>query len=237
MYYIAIVDDDISVCHAIKNYLEIVADELKIEMELSLWNAGEDLYEHLKAGNRQDLIFLDIELVEKDGIWLGDMVREEMEDYKTDIVYFSHERNYALRLFESQPMDFLVKPILKDDIQRVMKRFLKRNKGKNLQFSFKKGHIYGNIFFEDILYFRSMGRKIRIVAKQEKQEFYGKLDDFKEQLPDNFFRIHKSYLVNEDYIREYMYEKIIMYNGEEISISKPYRKFVQDRLLAENGRA
>ena len=57
----------------------------------------------------------------------------------------------------------------------------------------------------------------------------------KEQLPDNFFQIHKSYLVNEDYIREYMYEKVIMYNGEEISISKPYRNLVQERLLAENG--
>lgn len=236
MYHIAIVDDDISVCYSIRDHLEIVADELKIEMELSVWTTGEDLYEHLKTGNRQDLIFLDIELVEKDGIWLGGTIREEMEDYNTAIVYFSYEKNYALRLFESQPMDFLVKPILKEDIQRVMKRFLKRNKVKNLQFHFKKGHVHSNAFLEDILYFRSMGRKVQIVEKQEKQEFYGRLDDVKEQLSDNFFQIHKSYLVNEDYIREYMYEKVIMHNGEEISISKPYRKLVQERLLAENGR-
>lgn len=236
MYLIAIVDDDIMICHTIKNYLEIVADELKIEVKLSMWTAGEDLYEDLKAGNRQDLIFLDIELVEKDGIWLGGMVREEMEDYKTAIVYFSYEKNYALRLFESQPMDFLVKPILKEDIQKVMNRFLKRNQAKNLRFSFKKGHIHRNVFFEDILYFRSIGRKVQIVEKQENQEFYGKLEEVKVQLPDNFFQIHKSYLVNGDYIREYMYEKIIMHNGEEISISKPYRKLVQERLLAQNGR-
>lgn len=236
MYLVAIVDDDITMCYTIKNYLEIVADELKIEMKLSVWTTGEALYEHLKSGNRQDLIFLDIELVEKDGIWLGGMVREEMEDYKTAIVYFSYEKNYALRLFESQPMDFLVKPIMKEDIQRVMKRFLKRNQVKNLQFRFKKGHIHSNVFFEDIIYFRSIGRKVQIVEKQENQEFYGKLEEVKAQLPDNFFQIHKSYLVNEDYIREYMYEKVIMHNGEEISISKPYREMVQERLLAENGR-
>lgn len=235
MYLIAIVDDDIMICHTIKDYLEIVAEELKIEMKLSLWTTGEDLYEHLKEGNRQDLIFLDIELVEKDGIWLGGVVREEMEDYKTAIVYFSYEKNYALRLFESQPLDFLVKPILEEDIKRVIKRFLKRNQAKKLQFSFKKGHIHSNVFFEDILYFRSMGRKVQIVGKQEVQEFYGKLEEAKEQIPDNFFQIHKSYLVNEDYIREYMYEKVIMFNGEEISITKPYRKLVQERLLAENG--
>lgn len=234
MYQIAIVDDEISVCHTIRNYLEIVADELKIEMELSIWTTGEDLYEHLKAGNRQDLIFLDIELVEKDGIWLGGMVREEMEDYKTAIVYFSYEKNYALRLFESQPMDFLVKPVLEEDIRRVIKRFLKRNKARKLQFRFKKGHIYSNVFLEDILYFRSMGRKVQIVEEQEIHEFYGKLEEAKEQLPDNFFQIHKSYLVNEEFIREYMYEKVIMHNGEELSISKPYRKLVQERLLKES---
>lgn len=236
MYYIAIVDDEISVCHTIRNYLEVVADELKIEMKLSIWTAGEDLYEHLKSGNRQDLMFVDIELVEKDGIWLGGMVREEMEDYNTAIVYFSYEKNYALRLFESQPMDFLVKPVIQEDIRRVMNKFLKRNQSQNLQFYFKKGHIYSNAFFKDILYFRSIGRKVQIVGRQEKQEFYGKLDNVKGQLPDNFFQLHKSYLVNEDYIQEYMYEKVVMYNGEEISISKPYRKFVQERLLAENRR-
>lgn len=89
MYHIAIIDDDISVCHRIKNYLENVADELKIEVELSVWVTGEELYEYLKEGNRQDLIFLDIELVGRDGIWLGSMVREEMEDYNTAIVSMS----------------------------------------------------------------------------------------------------------------------------------------------------
>lgn len=235
MYKISIVDDDRAVCHEMKEHLELVAEELKIEVELSIWTTGEELYEHLKAGNWQDLIFLDVVLVEKDGIWLGGIIREELEDYKTNIVYFSHEKNYALQLFASQPLDFLIKPVLKEDIMRVMRRFLKRNEATKLQFCFKKGHMHCNAFCDDILYFQSMGRKVMIVERQNTQEFYGKLDEVKQQLGDNFLQIHKSYLVNEDYIRQYMYEKVIMYNGEEISISKPYRNQVQEKLLEENG--
>ena len=89
--------------------------------------------------------------------------------------------------------------------------------------------------YEDILYFQSVGRKICIVAREEEQEFYGRLEKIKEQLPHQFIQIHKSYLVNENYIREYMYENVLMYSGEKLSISKPYRKLVQEKLLISRG--
>ncbi|MDE7424827.1 MAG: LytTR family DNA-binding domain-containing protein [Lachnospiraceae bacterium] len=235
MYHIAIVDDDSMFCDTIKNYLENVGCELKLEMELSIWYTGEELYKHLKAGNQMDIIFLDIELVEKSGIWLGNMIREEFSDFRTAIVYISYEKNYALQLFQTQPKDFLVKPVYQEDVQRVIKRYLRENQSKKLQFLFKKGHKYCNMPYEDILYFQSVGRKIRIVAREEEEEFYGKLEQIKEQLPQQFIQIHKSYLVNENYIREYMYENVIMCNEEKLNISKPYRKLVQKKLLISRG--
>lgn len=235
MYHIAIVDDDSMFCETIKKYLDNIGYELKIEMELSIWYTGEELYQHLKAGNYMDIIFLDIELVEKSGIWLGNMIREEFSDFKTAIAYISYEKNYALQLFQTQPIDFLVKPVYEEDVKRVIKRYLQESQSKKLQFSFKKGHKYCNMPYEDILYFQSVGRKIRIVAREEEQEFYGRLEKIKEQLPHQFIQIHKSYLVNENYIREYMYENVLMYSGEKLSISKPYRKLVQEKLLISRG--
>lgn len=235
MYRIAIVDDDNLFCETIKKYLDNIGYELKIEMELSIWYTGEELYQHLKAGNQMDIIFLDIKLVEKSGIWLGNMIREEFSDFKTAIAYISCEKNYALQLFQTQPIDFLVKPVYQEDVLRVIKRYIQENQSKKLQFLFKKGHKYCNIPYEDILYFQSVGRKIRIVATEEEQEFYGRLDKIKEQLPHQFMQIHKSYLVNENYIREYMYENVIMRNGEKLNISKPYRKLVQEELLISRG--
>lgn len=235
MYRMAIVDDDNMFCDTIRNYLENISYELKIELEISIWYTGEELYKYLKEDNQMDIIFLDIELAEKSGIWLGNRIREEFSDFKTAIAYISYEKNYALQLFQTQPIDFLVKPVYEKDVKRVIKRYLQESQSKKLQFSFKKGHKYCNMLYGDILYFQSVGRKIRIIAREEEQEFYGKLEKIKEQLPHQFIQIHKSYLVNENYIREFMYENVLMYNGEKLSISKPYRKLVQEKLLLSRG--
>lgn len=235
MYHIAIVDDDSMFCDTIKECLENIEYEFKIEMELSIWYTGEELYKYLKAGNQMDIIFLDIELAGNSGIWLGNMIREEFSDFRTAIVYISYEKNYALQLFQTQPIDFLVKPVYQEDVQRVIKQYLRGNQSKKSQFLFKKGHKYCNIPFEDILYFQSVGRKICIVGREEEQEFYGKLENIKELLTQQFIQIHKSYLVNQNYIREYMYESVIMCNGEKLNISKPYRKLVQEKLLISRG--
>lgn len=231
MYHLAIVDDDASFCTEFNKYLENAADTLHIEIQQSIWNCGEDLYETLKKGNRQDIIFLDIELIKNNGIWLGNMLRKELKDFKTTIVYISYEKNYALQLFETMPLDFLVKPVKKEDVLRVMQRYLDINQNKCIHFTYQKAHKRCSILYEDILYFRSIGRKIEIVSWSENIEFYGKLRDVLEQLSDNFIQIHKSYLVNKTYIREYAYEYIIMYNGEQLSISKPWRNKIQDALI------
>lgn len=231
MYHLAIVDDDVSFCTEFNKYLENAADTLHIEIQQSIWNCGEHLYETLKKGNRQDIIFLDIELIKNNGIWLGNMLRKELKDFKTAIVYISYEKNYALQLFETMPLDFLVKPVKKEDVLRVMQRYLDINQNKYINFTYQKAHKRCSILYEDILYFRSIGRKIEIVSWNENIEFYGKLGDVLKQLPDNFIQIHKSYLVNKTYIREYAYEYIIMYNGEQLSISKPWRNKIQDALI------
>lgn len=231
MYHLAIVDDDVFFCKEFCKYLENTADILHIEIQQSIWNCAEDLYESLKNGDRQDIIFLDIELIKNNGIWLGNMIRKELNDFKTAIVYISHEKNYALQLFETLPLDFLVKPVKKEDVLRIMRRYLDINKNKYIHFIYQKAHKRCSILYENILYFRSIGRKIEIASWNENIDFYGKLGDILKQVPKDFIQIHKSYLVNKTYIREYSYEYIIMYNGERLSISKPFRNHVQDLLI------
>lgn len=70
----------------------------------------------------------------------------------------------------------------------------------------------------------SMDKKIIIVKKDGKEEFYGKLKNIAENLPADFLMIHQSYIINPSYVSEYSYEMAKMLNGENLNISKPYRK-------------
>ena len=52
----------------------------------------------------------------------------------------------------------------------------------------------------------SMDKKIVIVKKDGKEEFYGKLKNIAENLPADFLMIHQSYIINPSYVSEYSYD-------------------------------
>ena len=100
MFQIAICDDDKIFCEYFRECLEAVIKKMNIECNISIWYSGAQLQEHLINKNRVDLIFLDIVLVESNGVSIGKFIRENLLDYQVQIVYISNESGYAMQLFE-----------------------------------------------------------------------------------------------------------------------------------------
>lgn len=230
MFQIAICDDDKLFCERFKSDLQAVVQKLNIKCNISIWYKGTELQEHVSKKNRVDLLFLDIELEETDGVTIGTHIRENLMDFQMQLVYISHEKGYAMQLFETEPMDFLVKPINQEQIKKVLQRFLKQKINAGKIFTFKEEHGDAKLAFDSIWYFQSMNHKVVIHTAGEQREFYGKLSDVESLAPDYFVRIHKSYLVNENYISRFHYDKVILRNDQKLTISKSYRNIVQERV-------
>lgn len=230
MYRIGICDDDKILCSALEEQIYALEEELKEKFEVEVWYSGETIQSDLEKGIQFDLIFLDIELAQKNGIEVGGFIRNEMEDLKTHIVYISSKQSYAMRLFRIQPLDFLIKPLKKEQVKEVLGRSICQNKVAPSYFEFQKGGSVCRIPTEELLYFMSMNKKIIIKFKNGTEEFYGKLKDVIEQLPSTFMMIHQSYIINQQYVYEYSYENVKMIDGAILSISKPYRKEVRSRI-------
>lgn len=230
MYRIGICDDDKELCSGLEEQIYHIAGELSLKAEVDVWYSGESILQDLKKGIQLDLIFLDIELAQKNGIAVGKYIRDEMGDMQTHIVYISAMENYAMQLFKVQPLDFLVKPISDGQINEVLLRSIKQRKRSEAFFEFQKGNSVLRISTNDILYFMSMDRKILIVKKDGQEEFYGKLKSIADNLPSDFMMIHQSYIVNQMYVSEYTYEWLKMMNNTIINISKPYRKDVRAKI-------
>ena len=73
--------------------------------------------------------------------------------------------------------------------------------------------------------------RIQVHTVSCEYEFYGKLDEILQRIPPGFIRIHKSFLVNELYVKRWGYEAVTMTDGTEMSISMRYRKAVRESLL------
>lgn len=233
MYLIGICDDGENVCTSIENMLLQYAREKNIQIDTNVWYTGEGLKKYLEAGNQLDILFLDIELFQMTGIEVGSYIRNQLDDMGMQIIYISGKASYAQQLFKTQPLDFLVKPISKDQISDVLEMAFRIIKHKNEKFEFQQGKNYYYVPMGDIVYLGSEGRKVKIVTQKEIFEFYGRLKEIAKRLPDNFIIIHKSYIVNKEYIFRYTYEMVELANGITLTISPANRKQVRERILRE----
>ena len=236
MYKIGICDDDKILCAALEEQIDGLSKEMDIKVDVEVWYSGESIQNDLKKGIELDLLFLDIELVQENGIAVGKFIRSEMENMQTHIVYISSKESYAMQLFKVQPLDFLIKPISAEQIKEVLIRSVKQKISTDTCFEYQKGNSVFRVPVRNIAYFMSMDKKIILVKKDEKgkyslEEFYGKLKNIAEKLPADFLMIHQSYIINHTYVSEYSYETVKMADGEILNISKPYRKETRSKII------
>lgn len=79
------------------------------------------------------------------------------------------------------------------------------------------------IILDDLYYIRSDDHYLELITKMKKEVTRGSLKQYKDQLPSNFFRCHKSYIVNTNFIKSKNVKEIVMANNDVIPISRNYK--------------
>lgn len=226
---IAICDDEEHIGFQVEEYIKQICSKLNIAVETDVYYSGKGLCEKLTVGECYDLIFLDIELNDIDGVQVGLNIRDEYDDELTQIVYISGKQEYTLKLFDINPLNFLVKPLDYECIEKVIRKFLKIAGFWSDVFTYKIGHDTFKAKMKDIMYFQSNGRKIEIFFKGRTEEIYGSLEDiYTAQLKKyGFLFIHKSYIVNYDYVSVFEYETLYLSGGQKLPIAQSKRKEIR----------
>ncbi|MDO5096785.1 MAG: LytTR family DNA-binding domain-containing protein [Peptostreptococcaceae bacterium] len=224
MFRIAICDDHMNVCSEIEKVILQMEKNISEALDVEVFYSGESLLKSIQNEGAFDVIFLDIELGKINGVEVGHILRDGLEDYNTKIIYISSKNTYDRQLFEVQPFLFLAKPLSEAQIVQSMERLIKMLNKENKSFSFKMSGQNIKIPFKEILYFEGMGREVRLVTGKEEYRFYSQLKDIEKLLPDFFLRPHRSYIVNYEHIVFFKYEEFKMSNGEIIPISQSNRK-------------
>ncbi|MCI9036089.1 MAG: DNA-binding response regulator, partial [Lachnospiraceae bacterium] len=75
MYRVGICDDDKVLCSLLEEQIQGLSAEFSIKFEIEVWYSGESLESDLKKGVGLDILFLDIELLQKNGIEIGAFIR------------------------------------------------------------------------------------------------------------------------------------------------------------------
>ena len=232
MMNVAICDDDINFIGKFEQMLLNIKNTEHIEFEPEVYLDGKELIESIcEKGKKYDLIFLDIEMTEVDGLTAAKEIRKR--DEMTILIYVTSHESYAVEAYDVQPFQFLVKPVDFESVHRYfMKAYEKITKGPYyFMCEFKRNiHI---LRIRDIMYFKSNRRVIQVYMNDGIQyKFYGKMNELEVRLKlekADFWRIHQSYLVNVRYIDVISHEHIILKNKKALSISEDKRKLIGEK--------
>ena len=181
----------------------------------------------LKSNEPYDIVFLDIQMKGMTGLEAALKLREVGSD--SFIVFVTVLKECVYDVFEVKASDYLLKPVDDDRFKRTMDRILSYIEDRKKSNLFvQKGTWCKSIRFADILYCEIINRKIYAHTKQGVIDYYFKIEELEKQLDTRFFKCHRSYLVNLQYVCGCENGLAELENGENIPISRlRQQEFVQ----------
>ncbi len=202
----------------------------------------ENGFEGIKSINKHkpDLIFLDIQMPKLNGFEMLELIEEDL-----NIIFSTAYDQYALKAFEVNAVDYLLKPFSRERFDEAVKRVIIRIEksepsvlnSKNLANNFvlkdeilkrivvKKNHKIEIIPVDQIHYLEAQDDYVKIVTKESSSLKQNRMKFFEEHLPDSFVRIHRSFLVNLNYVKQIDLiakdsHAVLLKNGKQLPVSK-----------------
>jgi two-component system, LytTR family, response regulator len=222
-----IIDDEVSCIESLLAKIELFAPQVKVVKTFILPQ------EALKEVHRLDvdLVFLDVEMPNMDGITFAK--KAKLED--TAIIYTTAHQKYAADAFRVCAFDFLLKPIDRHELVKSVERLSHKLDEKSLKYSrlqakYNKITIYTTkgmqfIPIQQIVWLESDNSYTTVHLKDDKSILTSRsIGDFEEMLLEyDFCRIHHSYIINIEHLKEYIKGEggsVILSNGKELEVSR-----------------
>ena len=220
MIKIAFCDDDMEVLHQMNELLDRYRVERNEDITYAAFQSPFELLTEIEKGIRPDILFLDVVMPGQNGM----DVAKEIRQYDTNmkIIFLTSSPEFAVESYSVGAYFYQLKPIWEESFFRLMDAVLaEREKKKKNSLILRSKDGITRIDLQQLEYCEVLGRKLLFhLENGAVLESAGSLDDLAGQLMQysNFFRPHRSFLVNMEYIQNISSRSIKMVNDAEIPI-------------------
>jgi DNA-binding LytR/AlgR family response regulator len=227
LYKIAICDDEEKERNGIHDYLTRFSIGADVEFTANHFSSGEELVRRYKSEQSSfDIIFLDIEMKELNGIQTAEKIRV-IPDRNVLIIFITSYPEYMQDSFDVQASQYLSKPLSYELFEEKLKKvisYLDELETNITVMSPKDGNVI--LHLDDIICFetdKSKTLKSNLLVTTTNGELLvkGKISDLENQLQDKYFvTLHRSVLANMKYIKRFATDTVEFTNGKIVELSR-----------------
>lgn len=215
MISVAICDDFES---DILNIRNVIDKYYKNKVIVEIFSRGEKL---LDSNKFFDIVFLDIELADENGIEIGNKIKEKY--YQTIIIYVTNYNSYYSDAFSVHAYQYILKPFKENLICKVIEEAIRHitNIRSQNTVSIDINNELVNLELRKIIYFEFVDRKVKVVSQNgtnylriSLKSVYDKVKDYDFEMP------HKAFIVNFFYVKGIKNNEILLENLDTILIAQ-----------------
>ena len=229
MIKFAICDDEPAMARELAGYLARYLEEHEVTAySVSNFSSGRAL---LEAADGFDVIFLDIQMEEPDGMETARLLRRQGDH--SLLIFVTVLMELVFDAFQVEAYDYLTKPLDAARFARTMDRVLQTLEQRTAaSIVIQQGSGCEVVPLSDVVYCEVLGRKVYLhKADGTITGYYDRLEQLERRVDGRFFRCHRSYLVNLDYVRGCQTGQVLLSQGERIPVSRLRERDLTGALL------
>lgn len=219
MFRIVICEDDLSQRELLKGFIYTVFEETQDDLDLIEFGSGEEALSEEVILEGIDIFFLDIQMNKLTGMDLARLIRKENDI--SEIIFVTSLVNYIQEGYTVRAYRYLLKPINYEDLRSNLLSCISAitKKRDNFMIIENKGITY-KILINKILYIEVRKKDLTIYTEDGAYITKNSMDKVEKELARyNFFRCHKSYLINMEHT-EVIHKNTVLIGNQEIPVSK-----------------
>lgn len=225
MLLTAVVDDDPKDAALLKKCVDEYCKRNNLAAMVHVYHDGLDF---IRSTEMHDIIFLDIQMGKLDGLETARLIRKINKE--SILIFVTNMAQFAIKGYEVDALDFILKPVSLASIIYVMDKAMKRLDGNSRAlFSLKTSEGTISLSANDIQYVEVFDHNLVYHTTRGEYTVRGRLSDVSEKLdPDKFVLCNRSFIVNLRHVSNVTADYLLI-GDTRISVSKSHRKDLMKR--------
>lgn len=217
MYRLAICDDNQADVIYLSSFLEKWAEKEEKALKIESFPSAEAFLFQYEEEKSFDILLLDIEMGDMNGIELARKIRRE--NHLVQIIFITGYMEYVAEGYDVEALHYLLKPVTEEKLYGVLDRAAERLKSKEKELCLTLPGSVTRIALCEIRYLE-VRRNYVTIHGAEDYTVKKTLNELEEELDGSFCRTGRSYIVNLHFVKKITRTQVILKDGREIPLSR-----------------